>query len=70
MRARPGMGGLDGSPQGGVQERAGHYQDVARWDGENEMGGVLAVVVVHTACHLGEVRQAMCLVKQQTSTPG
>ena len=34
------------------------------WDGENEIGGALAILV-HTAYHLGEIRQAMCVVKQQ-----
>jgi hypothetical protein len=32
------------------------------WDGENDIGGALAIVV-HTAYHLGEIRQAMCTVK-------
>jgi hypothetical protein len=32
------------------------------WDGENEIGGALAIVV-HTAYHLGEIRQALCVVK-------
>jgi len=32
------------------------------WDGENDIGGALAIVV-HTAYNLGEIRQAMCTVK-------
>jgi hypothetical protein len=32
------------------------------WDGENDISGSLAVLV-HTAYHLGEIRQAMCTVK-------
>jgi hypothetical protein len=32
------------------------------WDGENDIGGALAIIV-HTAYHLGEIRQAMCTVK-------
>jgi hypothetical protein len=32
------------------------------WDGENEMDGALAIAV-HTAYHLGEIRQALCVVK-------
>ncbi|MCI0708632.1 MAG: DinB family protein [Chloroflexi bacterium] len=36
------------------------------WEGENEMGGALAVLV-HTAYHLGEIRQALCTIKQQLS---
>jgi hypothetical protein len=45
------------------------YQEVARlcrsfdtWQGENELGGALAIVV-HTAYHLGEIRQALCVIK-------
>jgi hypothetical protein len=33
------------------------------WEGENEIGGALAVVI-HTAYHLGEIRQALCTVKR------
>jgi hypothetical protein len=33
------------------------------WDGKNEIAAALAIVV-HTAYHLGEIRQAMCTVKQ------
>jgi len=32
------------------------------WEGENEVAGALAVLV-HTAYHLGEIRQALCTVK-------
>jgi hypothetical protein len=32
------------------------------WQGENELGGALAIVV-HTAYHLGEIRQALCVIK-------
>jgi hypothetical protein len=32
------------------------------WDGENDIAGSLAVLV-HTAYHLGEIRQALCTVK-------
>jgi len=32
------------------------------WEGENELGGALAIVV-HTAYHLGEIRQALCVIK-------
>ena len=32
------------------------------WEGENEIGGALAIVV-HTAYHLGEIRQALCTIK-------
>jgi len=32
------------------------------WDDETSIGGALAIVV-HTAYHLGEIRQALCTVK-------
>lgn len=33
------------------------------WDREELVGGALAIVV-HTAYHLGEIRQALCTIKQ------
>ena len=33
------------------------------WDGENDIGGALAILV-HTAYHLGEIRQALCTIRQ------
>jgi hypothetical protein len=45
------------------------YQDLTAlakgfetWQGEDELGGALAIVV-HTAYHLGEIRQALCTIK-------
>lgn len=32
------------------------------WEGENEVAGALAVLV-HTAYHLGEIRQALCTIQ-------
>ena len=32
------------------------------WEGENEIGGALAIAT-HTAYHLGEIRQALCVIK-------
>jgi hypothetical protein len=32
------------------------------WEGENRLGGAL-VVAIHTAYHLGEIRQALCTIK-------
>ena len=32
------------------------------WEGEDEVGGAMACVI-HTAYHLGEIRQALCLVR-------
>lgn len=38
-------------------------QNPADWNDERLFGGALAIAV-HTAYHLGEIRQAMCMVKQ------
>ena len=34
------------------------------WNDEHPIGGTLAIAI-HTAYHLGEIRQAMCVVKQE-----
>lgn len=39
-------------------------QNVKDWNNERSIGGALAIAV-HTAYHLGEIRQAMCTVKQE-----
>lgn len=39
-------------------------QSVDNWNDERPIGGALAIAV-HTAYHLGEIRQAMCVVKQE-----
>jgi hypothetical protein len=36
---------------------------VENWNDEDVVGGALAIAV-HTAYHLGEIRQALCIVKQ------
>ena len=33
------------------------------WEGENDIGGSLAILV-HTAYHLGEIRQALCTLRR------
>jgi hypothetical protein len=38
--------------------------DPADWDDERSFSGAMAIAV-HTAYHLGEIRQAMCTVKQE-----
>ncbi|HEY2980900.1 MAG TPA: hypothetical protein VGJ22_06945 [Anaerolineales bacterium] len=38
-------------------------QNLDNWDDERPIGGALAIVA-HTAYHLGEIRQAMCTLKQ------
>jgi hypothetical protein len=38
-------------------------QNIEDWNDERPIGGALAIAV-HTAYHLGEIRQAMCTVKQ------
>jgi hypothetical protein len=35
----------------------------AEWQNEREIGGAIAMIV-HTAYHLGEIRQALCVLKQ------
>jgi hypothetical protein len=37
-------------------------QALERWDDETSIGGALAIVV-HSAYHLGEIRQALCTLK-------
>jgi hypothetical protein len=39
-------------------------QNLKDWNEERPIGGALAIAV-HTAYHLGEIRQAMCTVKQE-----
>lgn len=39
-------------------------QNVKDWNDERPIGGALAIAV-HTAYHLGEIRQAMCTLKQE-----
>lgn len=36
---------------------------IGTWDGEDQMGGALNMVV-HTAYHLGEIRQALCTLME------
>jgi hypothetical protein len=35
------------------------------WDDDNRVGGALAIVV-HTAHHLGEIRQMLCGIRPET----
>jgi hypothetical protein len=37
--------------------------DTPEWDNERVIGGAIAMIV-HTAYHLGEIRQALCVLKQ------
>jgi hypothetical protein len=37
--------------------------DTTEWSSEQQIGGVIAIIA-HTAYHLGEIRQALCSVKQ------
>jgi hypothetical protein len=39
------------------------FNSITTWDGEEEISGSLAIVV-HTAYHLGEIRQALCVIKE------
>jgi hypothetical protein len=38
-------------------------QDMPAWSSEKEIGGAMATIV-HTAYHLGEIRQALCTLKE------
>jgi hypothetical protein len=38
--------------------------DTTEWDDEQTIGGAIAAIV-HTAYHLGEIRQALCTLKSQ-----
>lgn len=40
----------------------GLINDTTDWPSEREIGGAIAMIV-HTAYHLGEIRQALCVVK-------
>ena len=54
----------------GIKENLKHaYQRINQelhqleaWDSEDKIGGAMAIVV-HTAYHLGEIRQALCTLK-------
>jgi len=37
--------------------------DTTEWSNERQIGGIIATIV-HTAYHLGEIRQALCTVKE------
>ena len=39
--------------------------ETTEWPSEDHIGGIIAVVV-HTAYHLGEIRQALCTVQAQS----
>ena len=38
-------------------------EDTPAWTSEREIGGIMGVIV-HTAYHLGEIRQALCTLKK------
>jgi hypothetical protein len=39
--------------------------ETTEWSNEQSIGGAIAAIV-HTAYHLGEVRQALCILRQST----
>jgi hypothetical protein len=39
-----------------------YLRGLETWEGEDEVGGAMAILV-HTAYHLGEIRQALCTLK-------
>lgn len=38
-------------------------ENTPAWSGEDEIGGAISVVV-HTAYHLGEIRQSLCILRE------
>ena len=40
----------------------GHLDDADQWEGINELSSMLGIIV-HSAYHLGEIRQMMCHLK-------
>jgi hypothetical protein len=38
--------------------------DTPQWSNEQQIGGAIAAIV-HTAYHLGEIRQALCIIQKQ-----
>jgi hypothetical protein len=49
--------------KGTYQRVISMLEGIEDWDDERPIGGALAIAV-HTAYHLGEIRQALCMVKQ------
>ena len=45
------------------------FDSFQNWNGENEVGGALAIVV-HSAYHLGGIRQALAAIRANTKTVG
>ena len=50
--------------KGSYQRIVSILQNLQDWNEERPIGGAMAIAV-HTAYHLGEIRQAMCIVKQE-----
>lgn len=44
------------------QQVRSRFESLETWDGEDELGGALAIVV-HTAYHLGEIRQGLGVLR-------
>ena len=40
----------------------GEMREIADWNSDNAIGGPLGIII-HTAYHLGEIRQALCTLK-------
>ncbi|MCB0062585.1 MAG: hypothetical protein KDE19_10740 [Caldilineaceae bacterium] len=54
---------LKASLRGSYDRIKALINDTTQWPSEREIGGAIAMIV-HTAYHLGEIRQALCIVKQ------
>ena len=45
----------------------GHLQNHEKWDGERELSCILPMIA-HSAYHLGEIRQAMCRLREMPAS--
>lgn len=48
--------------RGAYEETLALLRGITTWEGEEDLGGALNILV-HTAYHLGEIRQALCTIK-------
>ncbi len=54
--------GLKADLRASYDRMQGLIADTTEWPSEREIGGAIAAIV-HTAYHLGEIRQALCILK-------
>ena len=56
------MGGHQGRTAQQLQSHPELDKDAPTWPNESEIGDVIAIIA-HTAYHLGEIRQALCIIR-------